>query len=116
MKPPPRKPRDLSFTVHCQKCGQGRIIADGYNAIGITVAKMIQCLKVLGWQYAPKIICAGCVCPLDYLEKMEAHKLLDFKDPIQYRLNVFRAAMKKKYLGKDSAIDNWFKSIQQYHK
>lgn len=99
----------MCFTVHCQKCGQGRILASGYIADVITTARMIECLKSLGWQFAPRILCCSCACPMDAMEMVHAREL--FRAGKMMDWLKFRTAMEKKYAG-NHAVGRWFDKLK----
>lgn len=113
MKPqiPPRKPRDMTLVVHCQKCGHGKILASGYNATEMPRARVFEILKHIGWQFVPAILCPSCACPMTAEEMVEAMNLRALNHPqkINFALQSFRHKMLRKYHADALKVDAFFR-------
>lgn len=109
---PPRKPkavREMTFTVHCQKCGHGIILASGYVAEAMTPAKVIACLKSRGWQFAPKILCRSCACPMEFWQMKKAEKIKAEHSDQEFRH--YWTQVREHYPGQEKAVDRWLETI-----
>lgn len=107
MTPPPRPARDLSLYANCSRCGHGKLLASGYNALGLGTARKIEILLAIGWSVIPKILCRACACPMDVNEWMEYKKLKYGKDDASVgMLCAFKAEMKVKY--GDEVMEKFF--------
>ena len=60
---------------HCSKCGQGQLIACGYNALELSRQDMLGILANIGWTIAPRILCRACSCPMQWQEIQKASAL-----------------------------------------
>ncbi len=62
-------------------------------------------LSSMGFTLAPKMLCRGCACPMDYDERAKSKNLRLLGTSAQ-RV-IFRCAMNHKY-GRSKQLDNWF--------
>lgn len=109
--PRPTKVREMCFTVHCQKCGHGIILASGYNAESFTSALMIASLKKIGWQFAPTILCRSCACPMEWYQMKEAERIFAKHKRNGGHLALYQAQVNVHYPGKEKEIQRWFETL-----
>jgi len=102
----------MTLTVHCTKCGQGRIIASGYNAMAKTAVRRLEILRHMGWQPMP-VLCRSCACPMDVAEMREAERIFSQKKPggVSFALRLFKDKMKRAYKGREADVERWFASM-----
>lgn len=96
----------MTLTVHCTKCGQGRIIASGFNAQEKTAVRRLEILRHMGWHPMP-VLCRSCACPMDVTEMQEAEKI---KSPGLLRL--MKDRMKRQYPEQKDAVERWFVTMR----
>ena len=109
MIPPRKTVRDMCFTVHCQKCGHGIILASGYVAEAMTPAKVIACLKSRGWQFAPRILCRSCACPIEFWQMKKAEKIKsEYSDQ---EFHHYWTQIREHYPSQEKEVDRWFETM-----
>lgn len=117
---PPRpnkitQPRHLTLVVHCTNCGQGRILASGYNATEMPRAKQFQIMLAMGWDCAPKYLCRGCACPMEWWRKQKANEIYaaGIGKGVNFALALCKSQTKESLPGMDDKIDKWFATIDK---
>lgn len=50
----------MSVWQHCDRCGVGRCLGIGYNALALTRVERLATLIKMGWQVAPTFLCTNC--------------------------------------------------------
>ena len=100
----------MTLTVHCTKCGQGRIIASGYNAMEKTAIRRLEILRHMGWHPMP-VLCRSCACPMTVAEMREAERIKDAGkgQTVNFALRFFRDKMRNQYGDK---VNRWFETMQ----
>lgn len=117
MTPPKPKPRNLTLTVNCSKCGHGIVLASGYNASAMSRESQLKALDLIGWTFIPRILCRSCSCPMEIWQMHKARDIyLANKRDTNNDLSLFRGQMIARYKGQEKAIERWFRTINQYEK
>jgi len=86
--------------VHCSRCGKGRIIASGYNAIDMKMSDKLISLTKMGWTFDTGVfLCRNCSCPMTMEEKAEYQSLQikSLRPEKNWMLQQFVQMMTEKY-------------------
>lgn len=103
----------MTLTVHCTKCGQGRIIASGFVAQEMPAVRRLEILRHMGWNPVP-VLCRSCACPMQTEEMREAERIASQKKhgEVNFALRLFKDRMKKAYKEREADVERWFETMK----